>query len=147
MKLRNTLMVAAAALMMAACDPGFEEDIVLSNSTSHSVTIVPSGDSEVTLAAGEEKVIKHRDGLGGASLEFGINAFAWYYGDSVVVRFDNSRQVTYHKDDTTGISPYNFSGQNYTYEEKRKESSPFKGNPYYGKLTFSITDEHYGAAQ
>ena len=53
----------------------------------------------------------------------------------------------YYAGDTTGISPYNFSSTLYQYEETRHYGRWFNGHPSYGKLTFTITDEHYQATE
>lgn len=160
MKRISCILLFAATLMMAACDPGYSEDVAFKNKSSHTVTITPMYNSQYdndttterevksyTIEPNQEVVVESMDGLGGASYEQGTHWLKWYYGNEVELRFDDGKLVVYHPEDTTGISPYNYHCDNYTYDEKLKETAPFLGNPYYGKLTFSITDEHYGAAQ
>ena len=151
------------AIFAAACDPGYTEDVVIRNASSHYVTIIPLhpendastatiGDGTYTLAPNEEVVIEQLGGIGSASFEEGVNYFKAFYGDSVKLGFGGFeeeilvREKTYYAWETTGISPYNFQSLNYTYEEKRNTGRVFHDLPYYGKLTFTITDEHYEEA-
>jgi hypothetical protein len=163
---RSVGMIAALlilAVCIAACDPGYTEDVVIHNASSHYVTIVPhdailhdsilsSSDKIFTLAPNEEVVIEQLGGIGSASFEGGVNYFKASYGDSVKLGFGGFgddglvREKTYYAWETTGISPYNFQSTNYTYEEKRNTGRVFHDLPYYGKLTFTITDEHYEEA-
>jgi hypothetical protein len=150
-------------LLAAACDPGYTEDVVIRNASTHYVTIIPlhpeTNDTSAniagktyTLAPNEEVVIEQLGGIGSASFEEGVNYFKVFYGDSVTLAFGNFyddglwREKTYYTWDTDGISPYNFKSSNYTYEEKRNTGRVFHDLPYYGKLTFTITDEHYDEA-
>ena len=150
--------------MLAACDPGYTEDVVIRNASSHYVTITDYGidnnDYDIAnymhnilcLAPNEEVVIEQLGGIGSASFEEGVNYFKTFYGDSVKFGFGGFaeeilvREKTYYAWETTGISPYNFQSLNYTYEEKRNTGRVFHDLPYYGKLTFTITDEHYEEA-
>ena len=155
------LVIVITIILATACDPGFSEDVVIKNSSTHTLTVIPSDYSyynrdwdsifvitnkSYTIASGEDTVVAAMNRLGSASLEGGIYMFRQYYADSVILRFDNSRQVVYHKDDTTGISPYNFDTSNYSYEEKLHRGRTLNGHPYYGRLTFTVTDEHFDAA-
>ena len=145
---------------LASCDPGYTEDVAIRNASSHYVTIIPlysgTDDSSATiagktytLAPNEEVVIEQLGGIGSASFGEGENYFKVFYGDSVKLGFGGFaedgllREKTYYAWETTGISPYNFQSLNYTYEEKRNTGRVFHDLPYYGKLTFTITDEHY----
>lgn len=162
----NTIKAIAVffvgAFLLTSCDPGYDEYAVINNATKHTVTIIPGASSHYnssldstiirknesyTIEPGEEVVVYDGGGVGSASRGIGILEFRHYYKDSVIFRFDDSRQVVYYKDDTTGISPYCFSTTNYIYIEKQSTGLFFNGNPYYGKLTFAITDEHYQSAQ
>ncbi len=151
------------AIFAAACDPGYTEDVAIRNASSHYVTIIPhdamhndstlvSSNKVYTLAPNEEIVIEQLGGIGSASFEEGVNYFKTFYGDSVKFVFGGFaeeilvREKTYYAWETTGISPYNFQSLNYTYEEKRNTGRIFHDLPYYGKLTFTITDEHYEEA-
>ena len=151
-------------LLATACDPGYNENMTIRNASAHTVTVIPgtrdcaTGGPEysvenktVTIAPNAEVVIHTIGGIGGASLEEGIATFQQYYGDSVTIRFLNieiepTPQMIYHIADTTGISPFNFKGTHYQYEEKYNTGRIFNGHPMYGKLTFIVTDEHYNAA-
>ena len=153
------------AVFATACDPGYNEDMVIRNASSHTVTVIPGTrdcatgepsysveNKSYTLAPGEEVVIHNDGGLGSASFEEGVNYFKAFYGDSVKLGFGGFGEdgllceKTYYTWETDGISPYNFQSSNYTYEEKRNTGLVFHGLPYYGKLMFTITDEHYDAA-
>ncbi|MBO6080618.1 MAG: hypothetical protein J6P54_06620 [Bacteroidales bacterium] len=150
-------------LLAAACDPSYTEDVVIRNASTHYVTIIPlhpeTNDTTAniagktyTLAPNEEVVIEQLGGIGSASFEEGVNYFKAFYGDSVKLGFGGFgedgllREKTYYIWETGGISPYNFQSSNYIYEEKRNTGRVFHDLPYYGKLTFTITDEHYDAA-
>ena len=149
------------AVIATACDPGYTEDVVIRNASTHYVTIFPlypeTKGTTVTipiykLAPNEEVVIEQLGGIGSASFEEGMNYFKAFYGDSVKLVFgtfgedEPRREKTYYTWETDGISPYNFLSSYYTYEEKRNTGLVFHDLPYYGKLTFTITDEHYDAA-
>lgn len=151
-------------VLATACDPGYNEKMTIRNASAHTVTVIPgtrdcaTGGPEYsvenrsyTIPPNAEVVIHTNGGIGGASLEEGIATFQQYYGDSVTIRFPNieiepTPQMIYHIADTTGISPFNFKGTHYQYEEKYNTGRIFNGHPMYGKLTFIVTDEHYNAA-
>lgn len=152
------------AAFAAACDPGFNEDMVIRNASSHTVTVVPAPysyynsmlDSTLTLthetytiAPNDEVVIQVGGGIGAASFELGVCEFMDYYSDSVTFRFvgETNPQIVYYRSDTTGISPFNFNSMNYQYEEDVNNGLIFHGHRSYGKLTFIITDEHYEEAE
>lgn len=162
-KTTKFVAVILLAVLDTACDPAFTEEIALRNGSSHTVTVIPCPlswhDSEqdttftrenqtYTIAPGEEVVVLYDGGIGSASFTIGESMFFQYYCDSVTFRFNGETgpQIVYHKSDTTGISPYNFNSLNYQYEEKLNTGHVFHDLPYYGKLTFTITDEHYDAA-
>ncbi|MBP5526932.1 MAG: hypothetical protein J6X79_00600 [Bacteroidales bacterium] len=157
---KHYLLLVLAVLGLTACDPGYDEDVAFKNSSLHVVTVVPSdyysqySDTTVvyeneahTLAVGEELLLNVAGGLGVASREEAEGWFRIYYSDSVIFRFDDEKQVVFYKDDSVSISPYNFNSANYQYEEKLNKGITFHGYPYYGKLTFTITDEHYRMAE
>ena len=163
---RSVGMIAALlilAVCIAACDPGYTEDVVIRNVSKHYVTIIPHdamlNDSTLvpsnkvyTLAPNEEIVIKQLGGLGSAGFDEGVSYFKTFYGDSVKMSFGGFgedglvREKKYYAWETDGISPYNFQSAKYTYEEKRNTGRVFHDLPYYGKLSFTITDEHYDEA-
>ena len=163
--MKKIIFIMTLALMQAACDPGYTEDVVIRNASSHYVTITDYGidnnDYDIAdymhnilhLAPNEEVVIEQLGGIGSASFEEGVNYFKAFYGDSVKLGFGGFeeeilvREKTYYAWETEGISPYNFQSLNYTYEEKRNTGRVFHDLPYYGKLTFTITNEHYEEAE
>ena len=162
MKIIATLLLAVVA---TACDPGYTEDVIIRNESSHYVHIALYGmgyyDSETAtfvcdsfyLAPNEGVMVEQLGGIGSASFEEGENCLKAHYGDSVKFGFGGIaeeilvREKTYYAWETTGISPYNFHSLNYIYEEKRNKGRVFHDLPYYGKLTFTITDEHYEEAE
>ena len=131
---RSVWAVAAMlflAFLATACDPGYTEDVVIRNASSHYITIIPlhpeTNDSTATiaektytLAPNEEIVINQLGGIGSASFEEGVIYFKKFYGDSVKLGFGGIweeilvREKTYYAWETTGISPYNFQSTNYT---------------------------------
>ena len=151
------------AVFATSCDPSYTEEIAIHNGSSHTVTVIPSPlnwydsiqdttftqeNQAYTIAPGEEVVIWNDGGLGGADRTVAEYMFFQYYSDSVTFRFngESGPQIIYHKEENTGISPYNFNSQYYQYEEGLNTGLVFHGHPNYGKLTFTITDEHYDAA-
>ena len=158
-----TAVTLTLAFLTTACDPGYTEDVAIRNASKHYVTIIPHdamlNDSTLvpsnkvyTLAPNEEIVIKQLGGIGSASFEEGVNYFKAFYGDSVKLGFGGFgedglwREKTYFARETTGISHYHFQSLYYSYEEKRTTGRVFHDLPYYGKLTFTITEEHYEEA-
>ena len=150
-------LILLSVILATACDPGYYEGMVIRNESSQTVTVIPGtrecGTGEpsynvenktYTLAPSEEVVIQSTGGIGEASLEEGIEVFLQYYGDSVTFCFNGETepQIVYYRTDTTGISPYNFNSTHYKYKEKRHYGRWFNGHSSYGKLTFSITNEH-----
>ena len=141
-----------AATLFAACDPGYNEDVVIHNMSTHTVTVIPTSSDDLivhdscTLAPDAKDTVENAGGVGTASRSEGEYHMEWYLGDSVVFVFDDNRRIVYYKENRDGISPYNFNSANYSYEERLNEKGPFKGYAEYGKLTFTVTDEHYDAA-
>lgn len=157
---KQYLLWVLAVLGLTACDPAYDEDVAFKNGSSHVVTVVPSDyytqylDSTIvyknevhTLAVGEELLLNVAGGLGCADREEAEGWFRRYYSDSVIFRFDDEKQIVFYEDDSMSISPYNFNSANYRYEDKLNKGIFFHGYPYYGKLTFTITDEHYRMAE
>lgn len=141
-----------ATALFAACDPGYYEEVVIHNMSTHTVTVIPTPSDEFyvhdscTLAPDAKYTVADPGGLGSASRSGCEYYMELYMGDSVVFLFDDNRRIVYYKENRDGISPYNFNSANYSYEEKLNERYPFKGHAEYGKLTFTVTDEHYDAA-
>lgn len=152
MKTKAFLLLCAAALAVA-CDPGYHEDVVIHNQSTHTVTVIPTPSDIVfvhdscTLAPDAKYTVADPGGVGTASRSEGESYMEWYMGDSVVFVFDDNRRVVYYKENRDGISPYNFNSANYSYEERLNERGPFKGYAEYGKLTFTISDDHFEAAE
>lgn len=159
--MKQTTKLAAIillAILATACDPAFTEDAVILNTSSHTVTVITEARDSATgettnkksycIKPGEEVLIQTIGYLGSASYWDGVNMFLEFYGDSVTFRFNEETgpQIVYHRDDISINSPYNFNSSNYQYEEERNNGLFFHGYPSYGKLTFTITDEHYDAA-
>lgn len=153
--------IIAATALFAACDPGYSEDVVIHNGSTHTVTVVPSPSVEhdnindttivyeqksFTIAPNESVTVQSIGGVGTASRSEGEMMMHYYLNDSVVFVFDDNRRIVYYEENIDGISPYNFGSSNYSYEEKLNESGPFKNCANYGKLTYTVSDEHYEAA-
>ena len=97
--MKKIIFIMTLALMLASCDPGYTEDVVIRNASSHYVTITDYGidnnDYDIAdymhnilhLAPNEEVVIEQLGGIGCASLEEGVNYFKAFYGDSVKLGF------------------------------------------------------------
>ena len=151
------------AVLVTACDPSYTEEIAIHNGSSHTVTVIPSllnwydsiqdttftqENQTYTIAPGEEVVIRNDGGLGGADRTVAEYMFFQYYSDSVTFRFNGETgpHIVYHRSDTMGISPYNFNSKNYQYEEEVNNGLIFHGHRSYGKLTFTIKNEHYEEA-
>lgn len=153
MKNNKLFYAVIAAALFAACDPGYHEDVVIHNQSTHTVTVIPTPSDIVfvhdscTLAPDAKYTVADPGGVGTASRSEGESYMEWYMGDSVVFVFDDNRRVVYYKENRDGISPYNFNSANYSYEERLNERGPFKGYAEYGKLTFTISDDHFEAAE
>lgn len=153
MKKHNLFFAAlTATVLFVACDPGYYEEVVIHNLSTHTVTVIPTPSDEFyvhdscTLAPDDKDTVADPGGLGSASRSGCEYYMELYMGDSVVFVFDDDRRIVYYKENRDGISPYNFNSANYSYEERLNERGPFKGYAGYGKLTFAVTDEHYEAA-
>ncbi|MBP5516639.1 MAG: hypothetical protein J6X86_06800 [Bacteroidales bacterium] len=157
---RRLTLFSLTLLLLVACDPGFDQDYTVSNKSGFDVTLTPSGyycyrsdfNAEfdtiryqpLIIASLTDTAIYHDGGIGAADF---IMAKYWmqnYLGDSVTLAFSDGTAITYYSNDTTGISPYNFTSPCYTWEEKVGE--PYAGHVYYGKITFNISDGHHQAA-
>ena len=140
------MLVGLAALLLAACDPGFDEEYIIDNQSSHDLLFVWSGDwryypyengrnydGTYPVPAGTKVSLPYHGGLGGTNRDE-IRRTARYYllGDSVsfVVGADT---LTFYASDTLGAdSPYNFDSPRYTYDE-------LPGNGW-ASLTFRVDD-------
>ena len=153
MKNNKLFYAVIAAALFAACDPGYHEDVVIHNQSTHTVTVIPTPSDVVyvhdscTLAPDAKYTVADPGGVGTASRSEGEYYMELFMGDSVVFLFDDNRRIVYYKENRDGISPYNFNSANYSYEERLNERGPFKGYAEYGKLTFTVGDAHFEAAE
>ena len=153
MKNNKLFYAVIAAALFAACAPGYHEDVVIHNQSTHTVTVIPTPSDVVyvhdscTLAPDAKYTVADPGGVGTASRSEGEYYMELFMGDSVVFLFDDNRRIVYYKENRDGISPYNFNSANYSYEERLNERGPFKGYAEYGKLTFTVGDAHFEAAE
>ena len=151
MKTKKLLLTVIAAMLMVACDPGFNEEYILDNQSSHDIIFVWNGDwhyyhnengsnfdGTYSVSAGQQVTLPFMGGLGVTGREEIVtNARNYLLGDSVSFIVDGLVTVTYYADDTLSeLSPYNFNSPRYSYDELRKRG----GYAYYASLTFRIDD-------
>lgn len=150
MKLNRLLLTAAAALLLAACDPSFNEEYTIDNQSSHDLVFVWGGgwryypnengrnfDGSYPVAAGSKATLPFAGDIGQTGREQ-IRSSALYglLGDSVsfVVGSDT---LTFYASDTLGVdSPYNFDSERYTYDELPGPA----GGMSWASLTFRVDD-------
>lgn len=150
MKAKRILLPLLAAMLMAACDPGFDEEYTIDNQSSHDIVFIWSGawryypyengqnfDGTYPVAAGQKATLPFNGGLGSTGQNI-IESSARYglFGDSVsfVVGADT---LTFHAGDTLGAdSPYNFKSPRYTYDELPGPGSGMS----WASLTFKVDD-------
>lgn len=151
MKAKKLLLPVLAAMLMVACDPGFDEEYILDNQSSHDIVFVWNGgwhyypnedgrnfDGTYPVAAGQQVTLPFMGGLGVTSREqIEYNVRNYLLGDSVSFFIvDGEDAVTYYADDTLStFSPYNFNSPRYTYDELRN-----RGYASYASLKFRIDD-------
>lgn len=151
MKLNRLLLTAAAALLLAACDPGYNEEYTIDNQSSHDLVFVWSGswryypsengrnfDGTYPVAAGTKATLPFAGGLGQTGRDQ-ICASACYglLGDSVSFVVDGTDTLTFYASDTLNAdSPYNFDSPRYTYDELPGPA----GGMSYASLTFRVDD-------
>ena len=142
MKLKSILAVLAISAVLFSCEPGYDEDNVIKNNSGLEVTVI-SPNINVTIPDGTEKTIGGDGGVGGANRERCEWTMNRLLGDRVVFQFnDGSISVVFHKNDTTGLSPYNFKSSAYSYEDKTAKFPKGDPNsPCYGKLTYTISPD------
>lgn len=150
MKLNRLLLTAAAALLLAACDPGYNEEYTIDNQSSHDLVFVWSGswryypnenglnfDGSYPVAAGTKATLPFAGGIGQTSRDqIRFSALYGLLGDSVsfVVGSDT---LTFYASDTLGVdSPYNFASPRYTYDELPGPA----GGMSWASLTFRVDD-------
>lgn len=150
MKAKIILLPLLAAMLMTACDPGFDEEYTIDNQSSHDIVFIWSGawryypyengqnfDGTYPVAAGQKATLPFNGGLGSTGQNI-IESSARYglFGDSVsfVVGADT---LTFHAGDTLGAdSPYNFKSPRYTYDELPGPASGMS----WASLTFKVDD-------
>jgi len=151
MKLNRLLLTAAAALLLAACDPGYNEEYTIDNQSSHDLVFVWSGswryypsengrnfDGTYPVAAGTKATLPFAGGLGQTGRDQ-ICASACYglLGDSVSFVVDGTDTLTFYASDTLGTdSPYNFDSPRYTYDELPGPAGGMK----WASLSFRVDD-------
>lgn len=150
MKLNRLLLTAAAALLLAACDPGYNEEYTIDNQSSHDLVFVwdgswryypsengPNFDGSYPVAAGTKATLPFDGGIGQTGHDqIRFSALYGLLGDSVsfVVGSDT---LTFYASDTLGAdSPYNFDSERYTYDELPGPA----GGMSWASLTFRVDD-------
>ena len=141
-------MLIAATTLLAACDPGFGEEYIIDNQSSHNIVFVWSGgwryypnenglnfDGTYPVAAGQSATLAFNGGLGSTGWDIITQTSRTILmGDSVQFIVDGIDTLTFYASDTLGAdSPYNFKSKRYSYDEliNGKYAS-------YASLTFRI---------
>ena len=150
MKLNRLLLTAAAALLLVACDPGYNEEYTIDNQSSHDLVFVWDGswryypsenergfDGSYPVPAGTKATLPFAGGLGQTNRDqIRFSALYGLLGDSVnfVVGSDT---LTFYASDTLSVdSPYNFDSERYTYDELPGSA----GGMSWASLTFRVDD-------
>ena len=150
MKAKKLLLPVFAAMLMVACDPGFDEEYTIDNQSSHDLVFVWNGswryypnenergfDGSYPVAAGTKATLPFDGGIGQTGRDqIRFSALYGLLGDSVsfVVGTDT---LTFYASDTLGAdSPYNFDSERYTYDELPGSA----GGMSWASLTFRVDD-------
>lgn len=151
MKAKRLLLPVLAAMLMVACDPGFDEEYVIDNQSSHDLVFVWNGswryypnenglnfDGTYPVSAGKKVSLPFNGGLGGTNREeIRCSARNYLLGDSVQFIVDGIDTLTFYASDTLGDdSPYNFDSERYTYDELPGSA----GGMSWASLTFRVDD-------
>lgn len=150
MKLNRLLMTAAAALLLAACDPGYNEEYTIDNQSSHDLVFVWSGgwryypsengpnfDGSYPVAAGTKATLPFAGGLGQTNRDLiRFSARHGLLGDSVSFVVGTDTLTFYASDTLSDDSPYNFDSERYTYDELPGPA----GGMSWASLTFRVDD-------
>lgn len=163
MRGRSYILLLLASLLFAACDPAYDINMGIRNSSGHTVILMPPGDSSILNSgpwhylnrAGLDMEIEADScyefnlsgGVGCASRE---EAEWWINNilvpDSAVFVFADGHRLVYYSDDTlTDGSPYNFNSTNYDWSEKYGYTLSGHRNthPYYIHIAYTLTQEQY----
>ena len=151
MKLNRLLLMAVAALLLAACDPAYNEEYTIDNQSSHDLVFVWSGgwryypsengpnfDGSYPVAAGAKVTLPFAGGIGQTGRDqIRFSALYGLLGDSVSFVVDGADTLTFYASDTLGAdSPYNFASPRYTYDELPGPA----GGMSWASLTFRVDD-------
>lgn len=132
MKTKRLFLLLATATLLAACDPGFNEEYIIDNQSSHNIVFVWSGDwrfypnenglnfdGAYPVAAGQKVTLPFNGGLGSTGWDIiTLTSRDFLLGDSVQFIVDGTDTLTFHASDTLSAdSPYNFKSQRYSYDE------------------------------
>jgi len=158
MKMKKTLLsILPLFALLASCDPGFSQDYVFQNNSSHSVTIVALMDTAdmyhvtyfegiryryflnpdgITIPAGEKITLYEDGGLGHAGKENTGEILQQYiYSDSVRFVFDDGRYLYFHYDVPAVHSPY--------YDDSYTFKGEFRRLGSEGTSTYVLDDSDY----
>ena len=155
MKKKNSILIMAA-LLFAACDPGYSFDFAVNNQTNHALTIQSLDTAwhfkTITAPALTDTVVFANGGLGTAEIsQVSYDVRANIYGDSVQVIFDDGRTLKYNAlSDTVGglysFADTNHAGSRYIYRP-RMNNFTFKGHAGYCRYTLNITVDDYNRSE
>lgn len=150
MKLNKLLLMAVAALLLAACDPGYDEEYTIDNQSSHDLVFVwdgswryypsengPNFDGSYPVAAGTKATLPFAGGLGQTGRDqIRFSALYGLLGDSVSFVVGSDTLTFYASDTLSADSPYNFDSERYTYDELPGPA----GGMSWASLTFRVDD-------
>ncbi len=150
MKLNRLLLTAAAALLLAACDPGYNEEYTIDNQSSHDLVFVWNGswryypsengrnfDGTYPVAAGTKATLPFAGGIGQTGRDqIRFSALYGLLGDSVSFVVGSDTLTFYASDTLSADSPYNFASPRYTYDELPGPA----GGMSWASLTFRVDD-------
>jgi len=160
MKTKQKLfLIAAAASLLAACDPGYTDEYIIDNQSSHNLEFIWSGpyryypseyeqgfDGSYPVDSGKRVTIYYSGGLGHTGFEQITYQMNYYLmGDSVLFVVDGTDTLTFYAADSLSAdSPYNFKSDRYTYDELINGSYDAAS---YASLTFTVDNAMLEAAR
>lgn len=151
MKLNRIVLMTSAALLLASCDPSYNEEYIVDNQSSHDLVFVWSGgwryypnedglnfDGSYPVPAGRKTSLPFNGDMGHTNQsEIRRSALNLLLGDSVCFVVDGTDTLTFYASDTLGAdSPYNFSSPRYTFDGL-PGGSELKS---WASLTFNVDD-------